>query len=135
MIGNMTSKELSALYYLRKEIEMQSQRLFELETIAESCTSRITGLPAGKGISDKVGKYSAEIADLKKAIDINLKQCFFELNRLTKYIQEAKDPLIRQIMTYRYIHGFNWRKTAFSIGGSNNIGSLKMMLHRYLEKN
>lgn len=129
----MTNKELSKLYHLKKEIEMQRKRLCELETLAESCRARITGLPHGKGISDKVGKYASQIADLKCLLDLNLKKCFFELNRLTEYIQNVDDPLVRQVMTYRYIHGFNWQKTAFSVGGGNNPYNLKMRLYRYLK--
>ncbi len=131
----MTNKELSRLYYLKKEIEMQRKRLYELETIAKSCTATITGMPHGKEISNKVGKYAPQIADLKCLIDLNLKKCFFELNRLTEYIQSVDDPLVRQIMTYRYIHGFNWQKTAFSVGGNNNPYNLKMRLYRYLKNN
>ena len=131
----LTNKELSRLYYLKKEIEMQRKRLYELETIAKSCTATITGMPHGKEISNKVGKYAPQIADLKCLIDLNLKKCFFELNRLTEYIQSVDDPLVRQIMTYRYIHGFNWQKTAFSVGGNNNPYNLKMRLYRYLKNN
>lgn len=129
----LTNKELSRLYYLKKEIEMQRKRLYELETIAKSCTATITGMPHGKEISNKVGKYAPQIADLKCLIDLNLKKCFFELNRLTEYIQSVDDPLVRQIMTYRYIHGFNWQKTAFSVGGYNTADSLKKKLYRYLK--
>ena len=128
----MTNKELSKLYHLKKEIEMQRKRLYELETIAKSCSVRITGMPHGTGISDKVGKYASQIADLKCLLDLNLKKCFFELNRLTEYIQSVDDSLVRQIMTYRYIHGFSWQKTAFSIGGNNTSDSLKKKLYRYL---
>ncbi len=129
----MTNKELSKLYHLKKEIEMQRGRIKELETIAQSCTSRITGMPHGTGISDKIGKYAVQIADLKCLLDLNLKKCFFELNRLTEYIQSVDDPLIREIMTYRYIHGFSWQKTAFNVGGNNTAGSLKKKLYRYLK--
>ena len=87
----MTNKELSKLYHLKKEIEMQRKRLYELETIAKSCSVRITGMPHGTGISDKVGKYASQIADLKCLLDLNLKKCFFELNRLTEYIQSVGD--------------------------------------------
>ena len=131
----MTNKELSKLYHLKKEIEMQRKRLYELETIAKSCSVRITGMPHGTGISDKVGKYASQIADLKCLLDLNLKKCFFELNRLTEYIQSVDDSLVRQIMTYRYIHGFSWQKTAFSIGGNNTSDSLKKKLYRYLKNN
>lgn len=130
---SMTNKELSKLYHLKKEIEIQRNRLCELENIASSCTAKITGMPHSKEISDKVGKYATQIADLKYLLDLNLKKCFFELNRLTEYIQSVDDSLVRQIMTYRYIHGFNWQKTAFSIGGNNNPYNLKMRLYRYLK--
>lgn len=129
----LTNKELSRLYYLKKEIEMQRKRLYELETIAKSCTATITGMPHGKEISNKVGKYAPQIADLKSLLDSHLKKCLFELNRLTEYIQNVDDPLVRQIMTYRYIKGFNWQKTAFSVGGYNTAGSLKKRLYRYLK--
>ena len=129
----MTNKELSNLYHLKKEIEMQRKRLYELETIAKSCSVRITGMPHGTEISDKVGKYASQIADLKCLLDLNLKKCFFELNRLTEYVQSVDDPLVRQVMTYRYIHDFIWQKTAYSIGGNNNPYNLKMRLYRYLK--
>ena len=135
MSVSMANKELSKLYHLKKEIEMQRKRLYELETIAKSCSVRITGMPHGTGISDKVGKYASQIADLKCLLDLNLKKCFFELNRLTEYIQSVDDSLVRQIMTYRYIHGFSWQKTAFSIGGNNTSDSLKKKLYRYLKNN
>lgn len=44
------------------------------------------GLPSGRGISDKIGNYAAQIADLKSLLDLNLKKCFYELNRLDRYI-------------------------------------------------
>ena len=77
----MTKKELSQLYYLKKEIKEQQRRLDELETAATACTAKITGLPSGRGISDKIGNYAAQIADLKGLLDLNLKKCFYELNR------------------------------------------------------
>ena len=61
----MTKKELSQLYYLKKEIKEQQRRIAELEAVATNCSTKITGLPSGKGISDKIGNYAAQIADLK----------------------------------------------------------------------
>ena len=129
----LTNKELSKLYHLKKEVQMQRKRIYELKTIAESSTSTITGMPHGKEISDKVGKYATQLADLKSLLDSHLKKCIFEINKLTEYIQNVDDPLVRQIMTYRYIHGFNWQKTAFSVGGYNTADSLKKRLYRYLK--
>ena len=105
----MTKKELSQLYYLKKEIKQQQRRIAELETVATNCSTKITGLPSGKGISDKIGNYAAQIADLKALLDLNLKKCFYELNRLDRFIQSVEDPLLRQILTCRFVNGYSWR--------------------------
>ena len=86
----MTKQELSQLYYLNREIENLKNRIAELECIAISSTSEITGMPHATGISDKIGKYAAEIVDLKELLDLNLKKCFYELNRLNRYIESIK---------------------------------------------
>lgn len=112
----MTKQELSQLYHLNREIEHMQKRLKELESIATSSTSRITGMPHGSGVSDKVGDYAAEITDLKELIDLNLKKCFYELNRLNRYIENIEDSEIRIIMSLRYINGLSWQQVAFSIG-------------------
>lgn len=105
----MTKKELSQLYYLRKEIKEQQRRLSELEALATNCTAKITGLPNGNGVSDKVANYAAQIADLKGLLDLNLKKCFYELNRLDRFISSVKDSEMRIILTLRYSQGLTWQ--------------------------
>lgn len=112
----MTKQELSQLYYLNREIEQLKNRIAELECVATSTSSRITGMPHASGISDKVGKYVAEIADLRELLDLNLKKCFYELNRLNRYIESIEDSERRMIMSLRYINGLSWQQVAFSIG-------------------
>lgn len=131
----MNKKELSQLYYLNREIEQLKSRIEELECIAVSDTSRITGMPHVIGISDKVGRYAAEIADLKELLNLNLKKCFYELNRLNRYIESIDDSQMRMIMTLRYVNGLSWRQIAFSIGGGNTEDSIKKLAYRYLKKN
>lgn len=131
----MTKKELSQLYYLKKEIKEQQRRLSELEALATNCTAKITGLPNGKGISDKIGNYATEIADLKSLLDLNLKKCFYELNRLDRYIQSVDDLLIRQIILYRFENHMSWRQIERAVGGNNNSESLRKKLYRYLKNN
>ena len=112
----MTKKELSQLYYLKKEIKEQQRRLAELEEAATNCSTKITGLPSGRGISDKTGNYAAQIADLRALLDSNLKKCFDELNRLNRYIQSVDDSQMRTILRLRYIQGLTWQRIAFEIG-------------------
>ena len=112
----MTKKELSQLYYLKKEIRQQQKRLQELENAATSCTAKITGMPHGMGINDKISKYAAQIADLKGLLDLNLKKCFYELNRINRFIESVEDSEMRMILTLRYIQNLSWQKVAFAIG-------------------
>ena len=112
----MTKKELSQLYYLKKEIKEQQRRLSELEAAATDCSVKITGLPSGKGISDKIGNYAAQIADLKALLDLNLKKCFYELNQLDRFIRGVEDSQMRVILTLRYIQGLSWQRVAYAIG-------------------
>ena len=98
----MTKKELSQLYYLKKEIKEQQKRLSELEALATSCTAKITGLPNGNGISDKIANYATEIADLKSL--------------LNRFIDSVQDSKMRMILMLRYIQNLSWQKVAFAIG-------------------
>ena len=130
----MTARELKNLYYLKKEIKEQQRRLAELEVAATNCSNKITGLPSGKGISDKVGKYATKIADLKTLLELNLEKSFYELNRLDRFIQSIEDSLLRQIITYRFVNGYSWSKIAFQIGGNNTPDGLRIKMMRFLRE-
>ena len=130
----MTSRELKNLYYLKKEIKQQQRRIAELEAAATNCSTKITGLPSGKGSSDKIGNYAAQIADLKALLDLNLKKCFYELNRISRYIEGVEEPLIKQIMIYRFECHMSWLQIERAIGGKNRAESLRKKLYRYLNK-
>lgn len=131
----MTKKEMSQLYYLNREIEEQQRRLQELEELATSCTAKITGMPKVSWNSDKIAKYTAEIADLKALLDLNLKKCFYEFNRLNRYIETVEDSQMRMILALRYINGLSWRQIAFSIGGGNTEDGVRKAHDRFLKKN
>ena len=131
----MTKKELSQLYWLNREIEEQQRRLLELEGLATSCTSRITGMPHSRGIIDKLGEYAAEIADLRGLLDLNIKKCFYELNRLNRYINTVEDSQLRTMLALRYVNGLSWVQVAHSIGGGNSADSVRKAVNRFFEKN
>lgn len=112
----MTKKELSQLYWLNREIERDKERLRELESAAQPGAQKITGMPSGAGVADKIGNYAAEIADLKGIIDANISRCFYELNRLNRYIASVDDSQMRLILSLRYVNGLSWQQVAFSMG-------------------
>ena len=130
----MTKKELSQLYYLNHEIEEQQRRLQELKDLATSCTTHITGMPKRTGWSDKFAEYTAEIADLKSLLDLNLKKCFYELNRLNRFIASIEDSQMRMILSLRYVNGLSWEQVAASISSCISGESVRKAHERFLSK-
>ncbi len=114
----MTAKELSQLYWLNKEVESLEQRLEELEALATSCTSQITGMPKSFGNSDKIGNYVAQICEVKAQIDEHMKRCFVELQKLMGFIESFEDSQIRLILTLKYVVGLTWEEVSEEIGYS-----------------
>ena len=47
---------------------------------------------------------------------LNLKKCFYELNRIYRFIESVEDSETRMILTLRYIQNLSWQKVAFAIG-------------------
>lgn len=114
----MTKRELSQLYYLNREIARERGRLAQLEAASTSTTSVISGLPHAGTISDKTA-LAAAIADSRAVIEAKVQLSIIEYNRLTRYIADISDSLIRQIFKLRYIDGLTWQRIAFEVGESD----------------
>ena len=131
----MTLKEISQLYYLNREIEMDKRRLEGLKMKSQSPSSaRLDGMPHSTIVESRVERYAAEIADLEAIIAAKCEQCIHERNRLERYISDIDDSLTRQIFTFRFVNGLSWTQVAAHIGGSNTEKSVSKACYRYLEK-
>jgi len=108
----MTLKELSHLYYLNREIEMDRQRLEELRSKAESLQSLA----------------------LEAIIKAKQERCIQERDRLERFISGIDDSLNRQIFTMRCACGLRWVEIAAKVGGGNTAGSVSRRFYRVLEK-
>ena len=129
----MTLKELSQLYYLNREIEMDQRRLEELRVLVESTSAPFTDMPRNPNIDSRLERYVAEIVDLTVIIATKQQQCIHERNRLERYINAITDSLIRQIFTLRFINGMSWLQVAAHIGGNYTDKSVSKTCYRYLE--
>lgn len=130
----MTLKELSQLYYLNREIEMDKERLERLRALVSSPSRpNLSGMPAGGSYENRLERYIAEIVDLEAIISAKVTRCMYERNRLERYIADIPDSLTRQIFTLRFINGLPWSQVASSVGGGNTEGSVKMICHRYID--
>lgn len=130
----MTLKELSQLYYLNREIEMDQERLEELRAKASAPGSpNYDGMPKSPSYENRLERYIAEIVDLENIINLKIQQCLIERKRLERYISEIPDSLTRQIFTLRFINGLSWLQVAYNIGGNNTEQSVKMICYRYIK--
>lgn len=131
----MTLKELSQLYYLNREIEMDQRRLEELRARSESPGSpRFDGMPRVKSNVSKVERYAEDIADLEAIIAAKQQQCIHERNRLERYINDIDDSRLRMIFKLRFVNGFQWPQVAAHIGGNNTAKSVSKACYRYLDE-
>jgi DNA-directed RNA polymerase specialized sigma24 family protein len=108
----MTLKELSQLYYLNREIEMDRRRLEELRSKAESPQS-----PA-----------------LEATIKAKQERCIQERDRLERFISSIDDNLTRQIFTMRCACGLSWAEIAAKVGGGNTTQGVMRRIYRAFEK-
>ena len=126
-------KLLEQLKMLRREVDLLSQRIAELELAAQGGAGRITGMPRAGRQRDRTGDCAAKIADLRDLLDARRLRCMELLGALYAFIDDIDDSLLRQIFTYRYIDGETWQRVAFHVGNVDE--QIPRKLHnRYLEK-
>lgn len=131
----MTLKELSQLYYLNREIEMDKERLEALRARASAPGSpNYDGMPKSPSYENRLERYIAKIVDLEAIISAKITQCQHERNRLERYIADIPDSNLRMIFTLRFINGLSWVQLAFSIGGDCTADGARMACNRYIKK-
>lgn len=118
----MNLKDISQLYQLKSEIEMDKQRLARLR--AEKTVS----------LKENAGYSSDDIDEIESIIAQKIARSIRERKRLEQYIAEIPDSLTRQIFTYRFVDGLSWDSCAARIRGGNTAKNLSNICYRYLEK-
>lgn len=122
------------MYYLKKEIRNDEQRLRDLKDAATKITQSISGMPGSGKKSDKTA-IAAEIADLESIIHSKNAMCIAHYNQIMRFVAEIDDSLIRQIIMYRHIDMLKWRDIAQKIGGGNTEDGIRKAYTRYLQRN
>lgn len=130
----MTRQELSQLYYLRREINSDKERLAKLEAAAASTSPISSGMPNGKGsVTDRTA-IAVEIAMLKSLIFEKICREEQELRRLMNYISGVEDSLTRQILTARFVDNLSWQAVAMRVGGGNTAATVRQRCNRFLRQ-
>lgn len=131
----MTLKELSQLYYLDREIELDRERLAELR--ADLLCPRspdYDGMPRNPNPENALERCVAEIVDLEDVIRTKIEQRIYERARLERYISDIPDSLTRQIFTLRFIEGLTWEQVAARTGGNNTAKNCSNICYRYIRQ-
>lgn len=130
----MEKKDLEELYYLKKEVVRQKQRLHALENALTNCTSTLSDLPKGNGETDKIGSYIAEIDLLKEQLTASITRCWRQIHFIECYIDSVEDSEMREILRMRYAEGMSWQQIAFAAGYYDESVPRKRH-NRFLQKN
>ena len=145
----MTTKELSQLYYLEREIVLIRRQLCGLRSqLQELCVfdgvqasskyepyQKHSQLIPGLRQSAKSTALTRAISERKAKLADTLVRREQERARLEHYIASIPDSLTRQIFTLRFVEQKNWRLVATKVGGGNTADGVRKLVTRYLENN
>ena len=129
----MTMNELNQLRNLQREIQIDNERLAELETRATHITQVLHGMPSGDSDGNKLEREVAAIVDLRTSIESKQMRCIKEQIRLERYIADISDSIIRQIFTLRFIECRTWQQVANAVG-NNTADNMRKTVLRFLKK-
>ena len=125
--------ELEQLRYLRKEVDMLSQRLAELERAARGGVGRITGMPNAVRSIQPAKDYALKIIEVSNRLEARRERCMALLGEIYAFIDDIDDSLIRQIFTLRYIDGMTWLAMSTKIGCMDE-SNLRKLHNKYLRE-
>lgn len=131
----MTKKELEQLRGINLSLERDIERLEELQSALCGSTSSISGLPHVSALQDRTGLYVSLIDELREQIVERVCESVALYVEISAFAQTVTDPVVREIITLRYLDNLSWRDIAQQLGGGNTPDSVRMLLNRYLARN
>lgn len=130
----MTKNDLKQIYYINKEIKMWQRELDRLQCKSLVGSPQITGMPIGRGISDKVGDTASEIAEIKTIINGKLAEIQLQRKKIIEYINSIDDSIARQIVFLYCVSNFNFYQIAKELGEGYTYDSVRQIYYRRLKK-
>lgn len=145
----MTTKELSQLYYLEREIVLIRRQLCGLRSqLQELCVfdgvqasskyepyQKHSQLISGVRQSAKSTALTRAISERKAKLADTLVRREQERARLEQYITSIPDSLTRQIFMQRFMQCKSWNEIADSTGKEITEDSVKKKCYRYIKNN
>ena len=88
----------------------------------------------GSGISDKVGRLAEQCVDLEQLIRDKKSEIQQQRDKALEYIYSIPDSLTRQVVYYRCVSLFSWKRVAYEVGGNNTPDGVRMLYNRFMDK-
>lgn len=129
----MTTRELSGLFYIKKLIKEDEERIAVLEARAEGLSSAQDGMPHNPSHDTMERNVLALDAARKRLERRKAEQLKIEME-IEELIDQTDNPQIQLIMTYRFIRLMKWDEVAAQIGGGNTKDTVKKTFYRFLKK-
>lgn len=130
----LTVRELSKLYYIRKLIQRDIDKLAELEARLQPGGMNITGMPRNPSPKNLMEEIMPLIIDARDKLNREQREYEEEQARLENFIRSVNDYQIRLILAYRFIDLMAWNQVAQKLGGNNTEDGVKKACYRYLKK-
>lgn len=157
----MTVKELSRLFWLKKQIAEDEQKLGYLTKERDELYARLIdkresmvgiggqnmdGMPHAHGPSDRVGDAVVSVISIEQDIDRRTRciddlsrtiraredNLLVEQNKLEQFISTIDDPYTALIFSYRFVDCLSWPEVADKLETRVDSAAVRQTCYRYL---
>ena len=131
----MTVEELERCRAAKGEIESIRERIEEIKSDRERMTQAITGMPTGSRKSqNKTEDLTIKLEDLEEQLAARIRQRETEIKAVEAWIETLK-PYQQNVIRWRYINGWPWRKVARGTGYTiDGVLKINAAVKRRIEK-
>lgn len=131
----MTVKELERCRAAKGEIESIWERIEEIKSARERVTQAIAGMPTGSRKSqNKIEDLTIKLTELEERLAVRIRQRETEIKAVEDWIEKLK-PYQQNVIRWRYINGWPWRKVARKTGYTiDGVLKINAAVKRGIEK-
>ena len=128
----MTLEELNALFDLRAELEELTEIRRSLMDAATKTTTKLTGMPHGSGVTDKIGGLASEIADFDRQIERVNTEIAEKEAVVSAWIDTIPKAKVQLVFRLRFLRGLQWKEIAGVVGTYATESIVKHTVNQFL---
>lgn len=130
----MTAKELQEYRHLRRLIECNKSKLAEISARLDPRSSDFSGMPRSGSTRNLTEENTGLYIDLKNILEEQQRDYLRRQVEIERFVGTIDDLYMRRIISYRFIDGLTWRRTALKMGGGNTSDGVRMACNRFIRR-